>query len=162
MSEPTQQPQPPLPDKNAPKHDPGDPFQPTTIPVSPVSRTRPVIRQRQTLFHPAASAILQVNSSGAVLSLSLDKPTLLGRGPGVDKDPSAVVDLSEFDALKLGISRHHCRLERRDQRLLVTDLGSTNGTFVNAEALRSHQEYALANGDTLTLGKLRLTVFFSK
>ena len=47
---------------------------------------------------------------------------IIGRDPGCDFTVS-------FD----GMSRRHARLELRKGRLLVTDLGSTNGTFVNGQ-----------------------------
>src|SRR4029077_3703761 len=31
------------------------------------------------------------------------------------------------------VSRRHCRLEQHDDRIVLTDLSSTNGTFINGE-----------------------------
>ncbi|NBB93987.1 MAG: FHA domain-containing protein [Gammaproteobacteria bacterium] len=45
------------------------------------------------------------------------------------------------------ISRQHCRLRHSGKQLLVEDLGSTNGTFVNNE--RIHIPTLLRPGDTL-------------
>jgi pSer/pThr/pTyr-binding forkhead associated (FHA) protein len=45
-------------------------------------------------------------------------------------------------------------------RLFVEDLGSANGTFLNEERITSHLLYALREGDTLQLGKLKLLVEF--
>lgn len=52
------------------------------------------------------------------------------------------------------VSRHHAQLRYRARRFWVTDLGSTNGTYVNGEPV---QEQALRDGDTLSLGGLELT-----
>ncbi len=48
------------------------------------------------------------------------------------------------------LSRRHCRVERADDRLLLTDLESLNGTFVNGRPVREH---ALAGGDRVTVGE---------
>ena len=68
-----------------------------------------------------------------------DKAVRLGRSPDNDvilRDPAT--------------SGHHARLERRGDAFWVVDLGSTNGTFVNGEAI---QERQLTNGDRLTVGQ---------
>jgi hypothetical protein len=52
------------------------------------------------------------------------------------------------------VSRHHAQLRYRQRRFWVTDLGSTNGTFVNGERVN---ESALRDGDVLSLGGLELT-----
>src|SRR5215210_7869219 len=48
------------------------------------------------------------------------------------------------------LSRRHCRVERSGESLLLTDLESLNGTFVNGRPVREH---ALAHGDRVTVGE---------
>ncbi len=48
------------------------------------------------------------------------------------------------------VSRHHARIRRRFGRYRVTDLGSTNGTFVNGRRLR--RPFTLKRGDELRVG----------
>lgn len=65
----------------------------------------------------------------------------MGRAPGVD----FVVDAAL-------VSRVHCRLTLSDDNeLLLEDLGSTNGTFVNGEKVTTA---TLINGDKLTVGRV--------
>jgi two-component system cell cycle response regulator len=49
------------------------------------------------------------------------------------------------------VSRRHSRLERRDERVFVVDLASTNGTYVNDEA-QPVRERPLERGDRLRIG----------
>src|SRR5829696_8616158 len=63
----------------------------------------------------------------------------------VGRDSTNVVRLA--DSL---LSRRHCRVEREGDRLLLTDLESLNGTFVNGRPVREH---ALAHGDRVTIGE---------
>jgi hypothetical protein len=51
------------------------------------------------------------------------------------------------------VSRNHAQLRYKTRRFWVTDLSSTNGTFVNGERV---SEQALRDGDTLSLGGLEL------
>ncbi|MFC7761037.1 FHA domain-containing protein [Catellatospora bangladeshensis] len=53
------------------------------------------------------------------------------------------------------VSRRHARLEMVDDYLVLTDLGSTNGTYVNDQRLTRRQ--ALAPGDRIRIGRYDLT-----
>lgn len=48
------------------------------------------------------------------------------------------------------VSRRHCELTCRDERLYIRDLDSHNGTFVNKEKANGQQE--LGPGDTIAIG----------
>lgn len=52
------------------------------------------------------------------------------------------------------VSRHHAQMRYRARRFWISDLGSTNGTFVNGEQI---EEKALRDGDLISLGGLELT-----
>lgn len=53
------------------------------------------------------------------------------------------------------LSRKHCRLERDGTGWAVVDLGSRNGTFINARRVSGRQK--LAHDDVITIGKTHLT-----
>jgi pSer/pThr/pTyr-binding forkhead associated (FHA) protein len=53
------------------------------------------------------------------------------------------------------VSRLHCRLEARLDRIDVTDLSSTNGTFVNDRRI---DRATVTAGDRLRLGRVELKV----
>jgi pSer/pThr/pTyr-binding forkhead associated (FHA) protein len=57
-----------------------------------------------------------------------------------------------------GVSRHHARFERGPQGWLLTDLGSTNGTYVNGKRLPGHEATLLRPGDRVTIGGTVLSV----
>jgi predicted component of type VI protein secretion system len=56
------------------------------------------------------------------------------------------------------VSRKHCILVIRDNRLLVQDLKSRNGTFVNDVRLPTDRAKVLEAGDKLQIGKLMFEV----
>jgi hypothetical protein len=112
-------------------------------------------------FEATNLALLQILPSGACLPLTVAAPVTLGRtGPREVAEPD-FTDLTPYNAHQHGVSRAHCLLRRRDRCLLVTDLGSTNGTYLNGELLLPHRDYVLADGDHLVLGSLHLIVFFN-
>lgn len=53
------------------------------------------------------------------------------------------------------VSRLHCRLTLQPDGLLVEDLESTNGTFVNGERVT---KLVLRGGDTLRVGRVEFAV----
>jgi diguanylate cyclase (GGDEF)-like protein len=55
------------------------------------------------------------------------------------------------------ISRTHCRIDLQNDLALVTDLGSRNYTYVNAQKIAPN--HALRHGDTLKIGNVRLRYF---
>jgi pSer/pThr/pTyr-binding forkhead associated (FHA) protein len=80
-----------------------------------------------------------VEGPGAGRTAALDRPLVLGRDADVD------LPLDDTQA-----SRRHARLDPTPQGAVVEDLGSTNGTFVNANAV--HGRAAINAGDELTVG----------
>lgn len=111
-------------------------------------------------FGVGCAVILQTMNSAAALHVSppASGPVVLGRKvlPGGD----ALLDLTEFNAFQHGVSRRHCQLERQQNRLLVTDLGSSNGTYLNGDPLFPYTQYTVADGDFLTVAALRFRVLF--
>ncbi|MBN2212402.1 MAG: FHA domain-containing protein [Sedimentisphaerales bacterium] len=53
------------------------------------------------------------------------------------------------------ISRKHCRIIQQEDKLVVQDLGSANGTFLNNQRI---MEGVLCAGDTILVGTLKFTV----
>lgn len=88
-----------------------------------------------------ATLLLQTPSGPHPIQLQSTMVTL-GRGLGND------VILEDNR-----VSRHHAQLRYRQRRFWISDLGSTNGTFVNGAPVN---ETALNDGDTLSLGGLEL------
>ncbi len=54
------------------------------------------------------------------------------------------------------VSRRHCELFEKKGLLLVKDLGSSNGTYVNGARIKDQR--VLEPGDELTLGQIKLKV----
>ncbi len=87
------------------------------------------------------------------------KPIVLGR-TDVKTRTMPNVDLTPYGALDRGVSREHCSLHVEGDKIFVTDLGSTNGTWLAAERLIPHQPRQLRKGEELLLGRLPVQVLF--
>jgi len=128
-----------------------------TVRIERTPFTVPAERQGSNQFDREAIVILQFLPSGICIPLSLDTPLALGRGQTED-----TVDLTDLNAFRHGVSRRHCLLHRRDNHLIVTDLGSTNGTYLDNQRLIPHQDYEASHGARLIMGTLHLTIFFNR
>jgi hypothetical protein len=77
--------------------------------------------------------------------VSVLTPAIVGRGADAD----VIVDDAEA-------SRHHARLEADNGIVYVSDLESTNGTYLNGRRLR--QAIEIRPGDRIDVGTARLVV----
>ena len=139
---------------------------PGTVEIDSTTEEAPPVATRaispgttNSLFAPNASVLLRFLPLGQLLSLSMRQPLLIGRAFGADVEK--VLDLTDYGGEEHGISRQHCQLERKGAKLMLTDLGSTNGTYLNGKALIPHKNYVVAHGDRLILGTLHILVLFS-
>jgi hypothetical protein len=60
---------------------------------------------------------------------------------------------SDLRLVDPGVSRHHAEIRVEDDEVVLVDLGSTNGTFVNGQPVR---RVALTDGTRVTLGRTTL------
>ncbi len=105
-----------------------------------------------------ARLVLQAVRAQRSLSFNREGVWVLGRRTSSTQG-RVDIDLSPFDALPLGVSRVHAEVAVRPDGVFVTDLGSTNGTWVNGVRLQPHAPHLLRHGDMLALGKLIFQVF---
>ncbi len=102
-------------------------------------------------------ASLYLLDSGQTIDLKGNAEQTLGRkseGQTILPD----VDLSPYNAYNLGVSRLHVNIKTINERILVIDLGSANGTRVNGQKLTPHVEYPLCHGDILALGRFKFQI----
>jgi DNA-binding winged helix-turn-helix (wHTH) protein len=93
---------------------------------------------------PRAASSFQL-IHGTVQHRLVEGENVIGRDP----DAGIVIDA-------LGISRRHAKITVHGSQLLLEDLASKNGTFVNEE--RVHGAVAIRHGDEVRLGLLKTTV----
>lgn len=84
---------------------------------------------------------------------------VIGREGSANEIPE--VNLGPYGGRERGVSRRHALLRVDRRQLLLVDLGSSNGTWLNGTQLSSQEPIRLENGDELRLGKLVIKVFFN-
>jgi pSer/pThr/pTyr-binding forkhead associated (FHA) protein len=73
----------------------------------------------------------------------------------VDKTTIGRVDDNTFQLAEASVSSHHCEVLLRGTDVVIKDLNSTNGTFINNEKI---SESVLKPGQTLRLGQIELSL----
>jgi len=73
-----------------------------------------------------------------------------------DKASIGRVDDNQFCIAEPSVSSHHCEVWSKGDEIVVKDLGSTNGSFINEKALEANKEVALRPGQVLRLGQIEL------
>jgi predicted component of type VI protein secretion system len=100
---------------------------------------------------------LHIVESGQILPLAERAEFTLGRS--ADGQPIVPdVDLSSYNAYANGVSRLHAAIKLVNNRIVVLDLGSSNGTYLNGVRLSPCIETPVAHGDLIYLGKLKIQV----
>jgi pSer/pThr/pTyr-binding forkhead associated (FHA) protein len=89
----------------------------------------------------AKLVVLSAGMNGRTHDLNVDKTTI-GR-----------VDDNTFQIADPSVSSHHCEVELRGTDVIIKDLNSTNGSFINGEKI---SESVLKPGQTLRLGQIEL------
>jgi hypothetical protein len=100
---------------------------------------------------------LHIIESGQILPLADRTEFTLGRS--ADGQPIVPdVDLSPYNAYANGVSRLHAAIKLVNDRVVVVDLGSSNGTYLNGVRLSPYIETPVSHGDLIYLGKFKIQV----
>jgi hypothetical protein len=102
---------------------------------------------------------IAVSGTGQTLLLEGLPEYVMGREGQENEVPE--VNLGPHGAREKGVSRRHAILRVDRRQLLLVDLGSSNGTWLNGAQLTPQEPIRLESGDELRLGKLMLRVHFN-
>jgi pSer/pThr/pTyr-binding forkhead associated (FHA) protein len=94
--------------------------------------------------------LLVAHANADAKQIRLGAETLIGRSPECN--------------LRIAsgqVSRRHCLIKVADERVLVRDLGSANGTRLNGQAIAAEQDVPIPPGSTLVVGPLKFIVQFT-
>jgi hypothetical protein len=101
-----------------------------------------------------------VLNSGRVLECPDQENVIIGRSDATTGDVPDI-DMTPDNALELGVSRRHACITFRDNQVFLTDLGSTNRTFLNRQVMMRGQPYEIQDGDEVRLGNVIIKVILT-
>mgnify|MGYP001297515475 CR=1 FL=1 len=102
----------------------------------------------------AADRVMGPNGRPILARFLLQNGHLAGRAFRFHQDLTTIGRTNGNDLIIQGktVSRRHARLWFENNRWLLTDMQSANGTFVNSARLQPNQPVALNDGDILNFG----------
>jgi pSer/pThr/pTyr-binding forkhead associated (FHA) protein len=122
-----------------------------------------VMRLGTSHFGTRTNLVIQVREYSKTFILDAGDITelVIGRyDPDTGESPD--IDLQECDAVNKGVSRRHAVIVKQNDKLLLIDKGSPNGTFLNGQRQIANQTRVLRDGDEVRLGHLVLVFSFEK
>ena len=106
---------------------------------------------------PDAPISLHVLNSGVFLPVPEGEEAILGRATaGQSMVPD--INLEPYHAFEAGVSRIHAAIHIDNDQVLVTDLGSGNGTRINGTKIEPNKPHPIQDGDFLNLGKFKMQI----
>jgi hypothetical protein len=110
-------------------------------------------------FTESMALRLEIESGNNPMVIYPKSEIVLGRrDPNTGAIPD--VDLTAYAGYRLGVSRRHSIIRMQEKALFITDLGSSNGTFLNGTRLAPHRPHQLRDGDEVRLGQMALRLYF--
>jgi pSer/pThr/pTyr-binding forkhead associated (FHA) protein len=107
---------------------------------------------------PGAFGLFIVNSGDLLLVERVERITLGRRTE--DAGAAISIDLTPYGGEHSGVSRRHAVILVSQDMYLLQDLGSTNGTQLNAVNVLPNSSQVLRSGDMIQLGLIRIQVVF--
>jgi pSer/pThr/pTyr-binding forkhead associated (FHA) protein len=106
---------------------------------------------------PPAVRLYMGEETGQSIDVVLDKKVIIGRSdPANQVFPE--IDLAPYGGLEKGVSRRHARLSSRRGLIIIEDLASINGTYLNGKRLTPYLPEVVHDGDQIQIGSLPIRV----
>jgi pSer/pThr/pTyr-binding forkhead associated (FHA) protein len=109
---------------------------------------------------PSAHVLIKISQSGSIIPLEGSQDFTIGRVSGT-QPILPDIDLTPFQAYEGGVSRLHATLRITDEEVVLSDLGSANGTRINGAKIPAYTPQRLVNGDRVTLGKFQIEIIIN-
>ena len=99
-----------------------------------------------------------IPSSGRRVKVDLTRPVRIGRAdPANNSYPE--LDLTKDSGAEFGVSRLHASIKLSHQGVVISDLNSTNSTYLNIYRQPPDLPYPLHSGDEVRFGYLLVHIF---
>ena len=135
--------------------------EPARVPTGDTTKTIPAVTEERTEdgLTPADEAAVSALPQGSAL-LIVQRGANAGSRFLLDHDQTTAGRHVDSDIFldDISVSRRHVRFTRTSDGVVVKDLGSLNGTYVNRELV---DEVLLQPGDEVQIGKFRLVYYAS-
>lgn len=108
---------------------------------------------------PSRGIAVYIGQSKEPVIVEVKERVMLGRRRDVPVPD--LVDLTPYDAYRMGVSRNHAVLTFKGSRLYIHDVGSVNGTWLDSQRLKPYELYAIPSGAAVSLGQLVVYLYYN-
>ena len=109
---------------------------------------------------PSRGLALFLLNNSQPIALNVEQEFVLGRAG--EPTSETILDLTDYEAFALGVSRRHARIRSDGEKYVLIDLNSANGTWLNGQRLVPSRSYDLPSGGVIQLGRMKLIVVYMK
>ena len=103
--------------------------------------------------------IAQDDGSTVSIGSEVKSTLIIGRSdPTSENIPD--IDLGQFNAQNMGVSREHAYIIYQQDNLYLRDNHSRNNSYLNGKKIDPEQDYLLKDGDKAEFGRLHVTIYF--
>jgi hypothetical protein len=130
---------------------------------TPYQNPQPAYGQTQAAHTPSSHVAGRLVIPGTNINFPLD-PSKVDIVVGREDPIGSIypdIDLTDFGGDKSGVSRQHARITLQANQYYITDLQSTNFTYVNQQRLAPNLPTPLHDGDEIKFGKLKMFFYQS-
>ena len=122
----------------------------------------PPSKERFMNFEIPSKGIVLINlEDGQPVAMLDEKAFILGRVSAEIKTREPLVDLTSL-GIDYGISRTHALIRQTEDGYQITDLQSSNGTWLENERLVPQKPYAIDSGNRIRMGRLNVLIFYPR
>jgi hypothetical protein len=149
-------------DENANLNANADPLNPSTVNINSARPPFEPARARtrhQDLIGGSVIALYIDNLDDPIFT-RVDSTLMLGRSGAGHQPSHPLFDLTGWRAFEHGVSRAHALLRWEGKNLVLVDLNSSNGTYLNEVRSEPYTSQQLAVGDMIRLGQMNIEVYF--
>lgn len=122
----------------------------------------PPNRERFMDFEIPTKGVVLINlEDGQPVAIQEENAFILGRASAEIETQEPLVDLTSL-GMDYGISRVHALIHQTGDGYQITDLGSSNGTWLENDRLIPKKPYDIDSGDRVRMGRLNVLVFYPR
>lgn len=130
-----------------------------SAPPAVVQEIKNVTPVGTTVLKSTTVLVVKFKQAGQEVRLEPQTEIVFGRSDSTSQTYPDL-DLTPYGALDCGVSRTHAAIRRKDNSLMLVDLNSTNGTFINGQQIPPEQPHIIRDGDEIQFGKLVANIYF--
>ncbi len=108
---------------------------------------------------PSRGLSLFLLNNAEPIALRMEQEFVLGRAGALTSEP--MVDLTNYEAYAMGVSRRHVIIRAVEDKYVLIDLNSSNGTWLNGQRLVPTKPYDLPSRGVIQIGRMKLVVVYS-